>query len=195
MEGGTANPQGRRRAQAVARPLASEAPRVRSPLLTVPEVARGLNVPESTFRTWARGYERKRAGSRPTSAEPVVTSLPATGREASIPFIGVAEGLVLAAFRRSGVPLQRIRPALRRLAEEIGLEHALASRSLFSDGAEVLYDYAMASEHPEVAEQLTVVRTGQRVFVPGITDYSSSSRMRRMGGRAESVCLHTAGRS
>lgn len=59
-----------------------------------------------------------------------------------IPFIGLAEGLVLAAFRQAGVPLQRIRPAIAQLPQEPGLRHALASKSLDTDGAEVLYDYA-----------------------------------------------------
>jgi uncharacterized protein (DUF433 family) len=151
-------------------PLARDDPRLTRPLLTVREVANSLRVPESTFRTWARGYERP-GRARPVIGEPVVTSLPLRGREASIPFIGVAEGLVLAAFRRSGVPLQRIRPALRRLAEEIGIEHALASHRLYSDGADVLYDYAEASSDADVGEQLTVVRSGQRVFAKVVEDY------------------------
>jgi uncharacterized protein (DUF433 family) len=78
---------------------------------------------------------------------------------------------VLAAFRQSGVPLQRIRPALKRLSQEIGLDHALASRSLFSDGAEVLYDYAATQADAQVGEELTVVRSGQRVFRPAVQDY------------------------
>jgi uncharacterized protein (DUF433 family) len=151
-------------------PLARDDPRLTRPLLTVREVANGLRVPESTFRTWARGYERP-GRARPVIGEPVVTSLPVRGREASIPFIGVAEGLVLAAFRRSGVPPQRIRPALRRLGEEIGIEHALASQRLYSDGADVLYDYAEAAHDEQVAEQLTVVRSGQRVFAEVVEDY------------------------
>lgn len=168
---GDAAPRTHRRARDVAiEPLARDDPRLTQPLLTVREVANGLRVPESTFRTWARGYQRP-GGARPVIGEPVVTSLPARGREASIPFIGVAEGVVLAAFRRSGVPLQRIRPALRLLAEEIGLQHALASHRLYSDGADVLYDYAEANHDDEVAEQLTVVRSGQRVFAEVVEDY------------------------
>jgi uncharacterized protein (DUF433 family) len=77
---------------------------------------------------------------------------------------------VLAAFRRSGVPLQRIRPALTALRKEIALEHALASESLFSDGAEILYDYAEQQGLPEVAD-LVVVRSGQRVFVNVVAEY------------------------
>jgi uncharacterized protein (DUF433 family) len=168
--GGTTQ-NGRQRSRgAVPQPLRPDDARLTRPLLTVREVATALAVPESTFRTWARGYER-RGRSQRVVGEPVVTSLPTRGREASIPFIGVAEGLVLAAFRRSGVPLQRIRPALRRLAEEIGLEHALASQRLYSDGADVLYDYAEKSHDDEVAEQLTVVRSGQRVFAEVVQDY------------------------
>ena len=45
-----------------------------------------------------------------------------------IPFIGVAEGMVLAAFRRAGVSLQHIRSAVAILESEIGIEHALASQ-------------------------------------------------------------------
>jgi hypothetical protein len=83
-----------------------------------------------------------------------------------IPFIGLAEGLVLTALRRSGVALQRIRPALSRLAADFVLDHALASRRLYTDGAEVLFDYA-DDEDPDTARavrSLVVVRNGQRVF-------------------------------
>lgn len=38
--------------------------------------------------------------------------------------------------------MQRVRPAVDALARELGLEHALAGRRLYTDGAEVLYDYA-----------------------------------------------------
>jgi hypothetical protein len=55
-----------------------------------------------------------------------------------IPFIGMAEGLVLTALRHEGLPLQRIRPTIARLEQEFGLQHALANRRLFTDGTEVL---------------------------------------------------------
>ncbi len=87
-----------------------------------------------------------------------------------MPFIGFAEAHVLAAFRRSGVPLQRIRPAMERLAGEIGADHALASKKLYTDGAEVLYDYGAANDSRELAG-LTVVRSGQRQFSEVVRDY------------------------
>lgn len=108
-----------------------------TPLYTVAEAARFLAVPTSTFSGWARGYVR-RAGGRTSVGKPVLSLVRDTGDEASVPFIGLAEGMVLAAIRRSGVPMQRIRPALLAVQDSIGIHHALASERLYTDGAEVL---------------------------------------------------------
>ncbi len=95
--------------------------RFRTPLYTVREAARYLDVPERTFATWAHGYRHQSTRRRMVVGLPVLTTLPKTGRRGPvIPFIGLAEGLVLTAMRRSGVPLQRIRPALAALDEQFG---------------------------------------------------------------------------
>jgi uncharacterized protein (DUF433 family) len=136
-------------------------------LYSVAEAARYLDVPDSTFRSWTHGYHRRSSGRPDVSGEPILTAVPKTGNQGPvIPFIGLAEGLVLTALRRSGVTLQRIRPALSHLATDFGLDHALASRRLYTDGAEVLFDYA-DDEDPDTARavrSLVVVRNGQRVF-------------------------------
>jgi uncharacterized protein (DUF433 family) len=133
------------------------------PLYTVAEAARLLGVPTSTFVSWARGY--KRGDSR---SEPIVTSLVVEPGEPSVPFVGLVEGMVAAAFRRAGVSMQHIKRSLRALADEMGVEHALASRRLYTDGAAILFDYAQ--EHDE-ERQLAVVVTGQRVFTPIVEQY------------------------
>ena len=82
--------------------------------------------------------------------------------------------MVLAAVRRGGAPMQRIRPALKSLEQEIGLRHALASRRLYTDGAELLYDYAerqFGSEESALVMQLVVVRSGQGVFKESVMEY------------------------
>lgn len=149
--------------------------RFATPLYTVGEAARYLDVPASTLATWTHGYRRRSAQRREVVGAPVLTALArAGGRAPSIPFVGLAEGLVLAAMRRSGVPLQRIRPALARLDEEFGLAHALASRRLYTDGAEVLFDYAESSDDPtaaRAARELVVVRNNQRVFNEVVAAY------------------------
>jgi uncharacterized protein (DUF433 family) len=136
-------------------------PRVARPILTLRETATYLGVPRSTLHSWAR----------PTGAEkPIVTCFPARGREATVPFIGFAEAYVLSAFRKAGVPMQRIRPAVDILASTIGVEHALASEKLYTDGAEVLYDYASRRDEEDLLD-LTVVRTGQHQFSELVRDY------------------------
>jgi uncharacterized protein (DUF433 family) len=145
------------------------------PLYSVPEAAGYLGVPTSTFAAWAYGYVRKPPGRSEVRGDPLVAAIrPDTVGAAAIPFVGLAEGMILAAIRKAGVPLQRIRPALDRLRETFGLEHVLASRSLYTDGAEVLYDFAeRAGDTPEArsARELVVVRKGQHVFATVIDEY------------------------
>jgi uncharacterized protein (DUF433 family) len=105
-------------------------------------------VPVSTLHQWAR----------PKGAESLLTIFPRAGRAATVPFVGFAEAFALGALRRAGVPMQRIRPAVGRLSAEIGLDHALASQRVYTDGAEVIFDYAKGTDDEAL---LTVVRTGQ----------------------------------
>jgi uncharacterized protein (DUF433 family) len=146
------------------------------PLYTLAGAARALGVPTSTFATWALGYRRTPPGRQPVIGEPIVTAVRGDDgrRNPVVPFVGLVEGMVLAAIRKRGVPLQRIRPALKVLTENIGLEHALASRSLYTDGAEILYDYAEAAGDSPAgrgARELVVVRHGQRVIAEVVEDY------------------------
>ncbi len=135
--------------------------RFSAPLYTVAEAARYLGVPESTFGAWVGGYRGLRGA-------PVLTARadpePVRGG-AVITFIGLAEGLVLAALRRSGVPLQRVRPALARLERDFGVRHPLASNRLHTDGVEVLYDHAgPGDEAGGAAPDVVVARSDQRVL-------------------------------
>lgn len=151
--------------------------RFETALYTVSEAARYLDVPSSTFRSWAHGYLRQSAGQPDVSGDPILTTVPKMRPQGPvIPFVGLAEGLVLTALRRSGVTLQRIRPALSRLGTEFGVEHALASRRLYTDGAEVLFDYADGEDDPDTARavrSLVVVRNGQHVFNEVVASYLS----------------------
>jgi uncharacterized protein (DUF433 family) len=140
------------------------------PLYTLAEGARALDVPPATLQTWARGYVRRPTGKSEVTGEPVITDLGGPSGSPTIPFIGLAEGMVLAAIRKQGVPLQRIRPAIAVLQRELGIGHALASERLYTDGAEVLYDYA-AHNGDESARELVVVRHGQRVFTDIVDAY------------------------
>jgi len=136
-------------------------------IYTRAEAAQYLGVPVSTFATWSKGYVRRFPGRPDVHGEPFITSFAAQPRQPEIPFIGLVEGMVATAFRRAGVSLQHIRAALTLLDKEIGVEHALASRLLSTDGARILYDYRENLED----EELTVVVNGQRVFPEIVQSY------------------------
>lgn len=143
------------------------------PIYTESEASRYLGLSPSTFRNWARGY-RKRTGGRDVIGQPVITALaPRRRLDAAVPFVGLAEGYAMTAMRRAGVPMQRIRPALERLDKDLGVSHALASRRLFTDGAEVLFDYAkaMRADDGDAVRELVVVRDGQRVLTEVVAEY------------------------
>jgi uncharacterized protein (DUF433 family) len=103
----------------------------------------------------------------------ITTAEPPTPRGPTIPFVGLTEAYVLAAFRSAGVPMQRIRPAVRRLEEQMGLRQALASERLKTDGAEVLWDYGQHADDQaerDAVGDLVVIRNGQRVFKAIVAD-------------------------
>ncbi|MCY3968117.1 MAG: DUF433 domain-containing protein [bacterium] len=150
-------------------------PRFDVPLYTVREAARIVDVPTSTLSNWVKGYARRFPDRHEVTGNPVLTYLSTnTFRGPTIPFIGLAEGLVLAAIRRSGVPMQRVRPALNELQQQMGIDHALASQRLYTDGAEILFDYAEQNHGAGLRQQtkdLVVIRNGQRAFSAIIEQY------------------------
>jgi len=118
------------------------------PLYTLGQAPTYLRVPRSTLTMWADGDEQHRhdrAVERTVTGAPIMTAVSASQRgHARLPFMGIAEAYMLNAFRRAGVPTQRIRPSLDWLVEQVG-PHALASKDLYTDGAEVLWNFAQRS--------------------------------------------------
>ena len=164
MAGTEATPQARRRD-------VIEDKRFTRRLYTVSGAARLVGMSPSTLRTWSHGYEKTFTDRPRVKQVPVITAIEnGSSDRRAIPFIGLVEATVVQAFRRTGLPMQRIRKALEVLASQGELEHALASRQLFSDGASVLYDYARRNQDKQL-RLLTVVQTGQRVFHEVIGDY------------------------
>jgi len=150
-------------------------PHYAMPLYRKAEAAHIIAVPPQTFRNWAVGYARKRMDGSQVVSAPIVTTLePLHLRGVSVPFVGLAEACIVAAFTKAGLPMQRIRPAVLWLQDHIGLPQALASQRLQTDGAEVLWDFGRQSGDPgdqDMVEGLVVVRSGQQVFRPVVRDY------------------------
>jgi len=149
--------------------------RFETPLYTIGEAASIVGVPAATLATWARGYERRFPSGRVVKGSPIVTDDGRAARaEPTMPFVGLAEAAFLAAIRRTRVPMQRIRPALEVLQRKLGVEHALASERLLTDGAELLWNYAREIRDEDgsyLLDDVVVVRSNQGVFAPVIADY------------------------
>lgn len=128
------------------------------PLYTQREAAGMLGLPSSTFNHWASGYATA-SGRR----MPGFITVERPGRGYTVPFVGLAEAWIVRAFTKAGVPVSRIRPALEQLRTQIGLEHALASERLKTDGAEILWDLRQQDAGWE-DNRLVVVRNGQTMF-------------------------------
>lgn len=145
------------------------------PLYTLTDASRHLIVPRSTLETWARGYERRPKAKAVVKGHPIITAVSPVDRGGpELPFVGIAEAYVLNAFRRAGVPMQRIRPSIDWLLENVG-PYALASRDLYTDGAEVLWNFAQragaGSSDDQVVRHLIVPRSGQYVFKDIVQHY------------------------
>jgi uncharacterized protein (DUF433 family) len=145
--------------------LASRDYRFHVPIYSVTEASSYLGVPRTTLDRWAQG----------DATDPIITWLrPSRAREPSLPFVGLAEGLVLSAFRKL-TPLRRLRPALTILKQEMGIEHALASRRLFFDGANLLWDMsnsaAVDEDVRDAVRELIRVDNRQGVFHEVVRDY------------------------
>jgi uncharacterized protein (DUF433 family) len=124
------------------------------------EVARLLDVPVATVGNWVRGY-RYPVGYQVRSADPLILR-PKAGRWLS--FANLVEAHTVAAFRASGVSMQKIRPALAYLVRQLEIEHPLASRHLLTDGAELFFRYLRTENQNELVTLLNVSRGGQVVF-------------------------------
>jgi uncharacterized protein (DUF433 family) len=128
-------------------PLAADDPRVTDPLFTFREASYYLEVPVSTLHNWARPAA--------PGAVPLITTL--RDEKPSFPFIGFAEAFVVRTALLAGVPRRRIRPGVEAIKRRAGdIQYALASRLVWTDGAEILWGV--------VGEDLEVASTNQKQF-------------------------------
>ncbi|WP_345799733.1 DUF433 domain-containing protein [Microbacterium sp. Kw_RZR3] len=134
-----------------------------TPIYTLSEAAHIIRAPTSSFGRWAHGHAfRQRNGSGRRWSDPILRGVK-SGRGFTVPFNALAEGYIVESFRRAGLPLARIRPAVDVLRNELGLENALLREKLKTDGAEILIENG---DH-----DLVVVRNRQGVFRDVVDQY------------------------
>lgn len=130
--------------------------RLTTPLYSQAEVARILRAKASTFQRWTRGYVTTHGRTMP----PLVSGV-RSGRGYSVPFLSLAEAYVVRTLLDTGVTMQHIRDTVTALRDRLGVDYALASRRLKTDGAVILWEH----EQDRGDESgLVVYANGQAVF-------------------------------
>ncbi len=105
----------------------------------IAEAAHYLTLPPATLRTWVRGRSYPTAEGRQFSDALIQLPEPA---EPLLSFTNLVEAHVLKAIRRRhGIPMQKVRPALLYLEEELGVSHPLARQELLTDGVHLFVEH------------------------------------------------------
>jgi uncharacterized protein (DUF433 family) len=152
-----------------------------APLYTHAEAARIVGVPSNTFGNWSRGYSYRTTEGEQTALGLITVAGHPHGR-LTIPFVGLAEAYVINSLRLAGIPMLRIRPAVERLRDEMGVADALLSERLKTDGVEVLSEYVGdEGESVDGRVGLAVVRNKQGVFREAVADYLRTIRYSNRG--------------
>ncbi len=152
-----------------------------TPIYSLTEAAQIIHAPATSFARWAHGhrFKQRREGEWGFS-NPILTGV-REGRGYTVPFNALAEGFIVESFRRAGLPMARIRPAIEVLRNELGVENALLCERLKTDGAEILIENG--------DRELVVVRNHQGVFRDVVAEYLQ--RIRYRDGFVEFVQLPT----
>jgi uncharacterized protein (DUF433 family) len=97
------------------------------PAYTVPDAALFLGLAPSTARWWTFGRGKYRPAIRPEDP-----------KERLLSFENLVELHVLSSVRGLGIPLPKIRAAVRFLEEQFNSQHPLATEEMFEDGKNLL---------------------------------------------------------
>lgn len=134
-----------------------------TPIYSLSEAAHIIHAPNTSFSRWAHGHRfRQRREGEWGWSDPILTGVK-DGRGYTVPFNALVEGYIIESFRRAGLPMARIRPAVEMLRNELGLEYALLSDRLKTDGAEILFENG--------DRELVVARNKQGVFRDVVDQY------------------------
>jgi uncharacterized protein (DUF433 family) len=152
------------------------------------EAARQLQIPASTLWHWLEGGNR---GG--TWYEPVLRTEP-TGQK-DVTWGEMVEARYLRAYRREhSVSMQRLRPFIARLREELGVPYPLAHFKPYVDtGRRLLLAAQQEAGLPEELRAVWEVTTGQLVLTAAVEEFLARVDFAEAGER-EAQRIYPAGR-
>lgn len=108
------------------------------PAYGIREAAHYLSLPPARLRAWVRGRSYSTADGRQFSDPLIQVPDP---DEPLLSFTNLVEAHVLMAIRRHhGIPMQKVRPALLYIEEQLGVPHPLAHEELLTDGVDLFVE-------------------------------------------------------
>lgn len=123
-------------------------------VFSVPEASRLLGVNRETVSRWFRGYSYSPGPGEPKRVRPPVgrtsRDLPKMEGGRAMSFLEFAELVVVAAFVRKGISLQKIRAAAECLMNEHSVERPFAYKRIFTDGHDVFTNISTEAEAPDL---------------------------------------------
>lgn len=138
------------------------------PWYTQAEVARCVGVSRNTLRDWC-SLPVTTNGTKPFCNVPLVTRVaPNKPDPETIPFIGMAEAVVMTALLRFCNSTKQIRPAVEAVIVEMGIKHPHASKRFQTEGAEIIYNYdqqCVSNGSSVTPTGLVKFRNNQHTFV------------------------------
>ena len=143
-------------------PLSPDDPRASRPIYTINEAAHYLGTPYETMRRWVRP---------PDEGESLVAAFPKDGHRPVLPFVGLAEALVLSIAYRGGMRSDRIAEGVAGIKKTFGkrgIEYVLASKLLYHDKTELLL-----AEPGKELRNLMVARTRQMQMTDAVKNQLS----------------------
>jgi uncharacterized protein (DUF433 family)/predicted DNA-binding transcriptional regulator AlpA len=129
--------------------------KINDPLLTPKDVARHLQIPESTLYRWLS--EKANGAPLVHRVEPEKRGWP------SVPFVAVVEAYVLRSLRDLGLTKRKIREAAAEVRRTFDTPYALATKKITTDGVDIFVQYADGD--------LARIEDGQRPFRELIDNY------------------------
>lgn len=132
-----------------------------TPLYSQSEVARILRAPQSTVARWMHGYTTTSGTEMPPLIDGVQS-----GRGYHVPFLSLAEAYVVGFLKDQGLRTRTIRDSVEAVRKRYGMEYALASQRLKTDGADIMWEEIEGDDSADLSE----VVHGQGVFRAALGD-------------------------
>jgi uncharacterized protein (DUF433 family) len=156
-------------ARAMMRAVVRAFPLLERPTYGIAEVDRLLGLKAGTARRWIDGYERGRR------RYPPIVRLETTGEEL-VTWGEFVETRLLAEYREQGALIFKMRPAVERLREELGVPYPLAHAAPFLDVAgRELVRRIQEDVKLESALRLVLVRNDQAILTPESETFARSA--------------------